>query len=116
MIRAPSACVTCTLEIVIAVVIVASSAICGGAPTTLFTIRRAIAPAFCALSAFVLKVQVPRSTTAIFPATSAALVKAEQPSVVLGPTASAGSMACTIFPVMPGIAGMAGPKFAVLIV
>src|SRR6188768_1758213 len=53
------------------------------------------APASVALRALITKPHVPRSTSAILPATSAPLLKAEQPSVVAGPKASAASTAAT---------------------
>src|SRR5215213_7765150 len=61
----------------------------------------AIAPASCTILAFCVKPQVPRSTSAILPATAAALVKAEQASVVAGPAASDASAAATTGPVTP---------------
>ncbi len=61
----------------------------------------AIAPALCALKAFVWNVQVPRSTSAILPATAAAFVNAVHPSVVAGPEPFAIVLAGTTVPVTP---------------
>src|SRR5215213_8535730 len=69
------------------------------------------APAFVAFLALTAKPQVPRSTSAMFPATAAALVKAVQPSVVASPAASAGSTAATTEAVTFELA-MDGPKDA----
>ena len=69
---------------------------------TLLATTRPIAPAACTLRAFSTKSQVPRSTSATFPATSAASVSAEQASVVDGPATSEGSSAATS---VPGDAG-----------
>ncbi len=52
----------------------------GGSPCgRLLTTRTATAPAFCAFFTFSVKKQLPRSTTAILPAISAALTSASQP-------------------------------------
>src|SRR4029079_757654 len=50
-------------------------------------------------------------TSAIRPATAAALVSGEQASVVSGPAKFGGSRACTMFVVIPG-AESAAPKLA----
>ena len=70
-----------------------------------------MAPAFCAFFTFTAKPQVPRSMMAILPATAAALVMAEQPSVVSGPAASAASSATTHWPLKLAAAA-AGPNAA----
>ena len=71
-----------------------------------------MAPALWQFLALTTKVQVPRSTSAIFPATSEALVSAEHASVVEAPVESEGSAAATTVPVRPP--GMrAGPNEAV---
>src|SRR5919112_2740009 len=54
-----------------------------------------IAPASVALRALTANPHVPRSTSAILPATAPALVSAEQPSVVAVPASLAGSIAAT---------------------
>src|SRR4051812_39345547 len=72
----------------------------------------ASAPAAAALRAFTAKPQVPRSISATLPATAAAFVNAEHPSVVAGPAASAASAAATRFPVTLGVP-TGGPKLAV---
>ena len=46
-----------------------------GSPATLLTISTPMAPACSALRTLVVKVQLPRSTSAIFPATSAAFTR-----------------------------------------
>ena len=65
-------------EIITAGIVMAASAppIEKGASPTFCTITTAMAPAFCALSTFVVKLQVPRSIKAILPATAAPLVTA----------------------------------------
>ena len=53
----------------------------GGLPATLSTITTAIAPTFCAFLTLTVKLQVPRSISAILPEMAAPFVIAEQPSV-----------------------------------
>ncbi len=77
-----------------------------GSPTTLLTMIAAMAPAACAVAALVWKVQVPRSTRAMLPATAAALVKAEQPWLAT-PVPAATS---TMFAVCPDGLGAPLPK------
>src|SRR5436190_14540478 len=50
----------------------------GGPPATLLTMIVAIAPASCAFLALMANPHVPRSTTAIFPATAAGFENAER--------------------------------------
>jgi hypothetical protein len=64
-----------------------------------------MAPAFWAFFTLTTKPQVPRSMSAMLPATAAALVIAEQPSVVSGPAPSAGSSAATTLPERPAGGG-----------
>src|SRR6266545_1541443 len=73
----------------------------GGLSETLSATSMAIAPAFWQFLALTTKVHVPRSTSAMFPPTAAALVKGEQASVVAAPAASEGSAAATTWPVTP---------------
>ena len=54
----------------------------GAEPATLLTITQAIAPAFCAASAFCVKAHVPRSINAILPFIAPPLISAVQPSDV----------------------------------
>src|ERR1700709_1833680 len=82
----------------------------GGLPATLSAMSTAVAPAFWAFFTLTAKPQVPRSRRAILPVRL--VVMAEQPSVVEGPAASAGSRARATVPVTPG-AGGKGPKVAV---
>src|SRR5918994_179959 len=77
-----------------------------GSPGTLFTTITPTAPAFCAFLTLTVKPHVPRSTTAMLPATSAAFVSGLQASVVDGPASSAGSSAATTSPETPvGVGG-----------
>src|SRR3954468_14435526 len=70
------------------------------------------APAAVAFLAFCANPHTPRSTSAIRPATAAALVKGEQPSVEVPPVASTASTAATIGAATLGLP-TAGPKAAV---
>ena len=71
-----------------------------------------IAPAFWAFFTLMVKPQVPRSISAILPATWAPLDSGEQPSVVLGPAASAASCDRATTPLKLLVVS-AGPKPAV---
>src|SRR5947209_1106966 len=71
------------------------------------------APAFWAFFALTAKPQVPRSTSAMLPATAAALVSGEQPSAVGGPAPSAGSSAITTLAVNPPGGGPSANAVAV---
>ena len=73
--------------------------------------RTPMAPAFCAFLTLTIKPHVPRSISAILPATAEALVMGEQPSVVEGPAPSPGSSASTTSPVTP-VSVSGGPKAA----
>src|SRR3954470_1072462 len=104
LIEPPSTSVVITVGMVIGVTIVASSAIPGGGePGALLTMITPIAPAFWQFSVLVLKLQVPRLTTQILPATAAALVRAQQPSLGSAPQAAGAvaSTATTAFAVCP---------------
>ena len=83
----------------------------GGLPATLLAMMTAIAPAFFALRALLVKLHEPRSINAMLPAMADALVSAEQPSVVDVPALSLGSSASTMLPVVP-VAVTAGPNDA----
>lgn len=66
-------------------------------PAALLAMITPMAPAFCAFFDLMMKVQVPRSMSAILPATAAALVTASQPSVVDPPAPGASARATTVF-------------------
>src|SRR5436305_7060782 len=90
---------------------VAPMAIRFGSPATLLPMMTPMAPAACALFALTWKPQVPRSISAMLPATAAALVRAVQPSVVLGPEAFAASSPWTMAAVWPeGLGAGVGAK------
>ena len=89
----PSASVTRTAGMVIVGSVPPRAA--GGVPGALSAMITPTAPASWAFFTLTMKPQVPRSMRAMLPATAAALVIAEQPSVVLGPAPSAGSRAMT---------------------
>ena len=74
----------------------------GGAPSALSAMIAPTAPASCAFFTLTVKPHVPRSTMTIFPAIADALVNGEQPSVVSGPAALAGSSPSTTCPMTPG--------------
>src|SRR5207344_1687011 len=107
---APSAWVIRTAGIVIVLSVPPSPA--GGLSVVLSATSTAIAPAVWTFFALTTKVQVPRSTSAIFPATSEALLNGEQASIVEVPSALEGSLAATTWPVRAGVV-RAGPKEAV---
>ncbi len=88
---APSAWVTIWVGMVMGVVTAVSSARVLSIGEAELINSTPTAPAFCALSAFTLKVQVPRSRTAIFPATL--VVSGWHPSLV-GAVESLASTAC----------------------
>src|ERR1700693_2725246 len=88
---APSASVIRTIGIVMLSSVPPSPA--GGLSETLSATRTAMAPAFWQFLVLTTKVQVPRSTSAMLPATAAALVRGEQASVVAAPGAAEGSVA-----------------------
>src|SRR5690349_5732730 len=84
----------------------------GGLAGALLAMITPVAPAACAFAAFTAKPHEPRSTIAILPATSAALVNAEQPSVVEVPSASDASTPTIAVPAkLPGLT--VAPKLAV---
>src|SRR5450631_943642 len=107
----PSAWVIDTVGTVMGVTIVASSPKPGGGePATLLAMITATAPAFCAFRAFVLKEQVPRSTSAILPFTAAALRAENTPQA--RPRFPAVSTTWATSAVTPGLLTL-GPKAAV---
>ena len=88
------------------IVIVASTpAMPPNAPAAEFAMSTPMAPAFWAFFTFTANPHVPRSIIAMFPATAAEFVIAEQPSVVSGPAPSAASSARTTLPVVPASGG-----------
>ncbi len=103
----PSAKVTITEGMVI---VASTPPMLPKAPAAELAMITATAPAFCAFLTLTTKPQVPRSIRAMLPAIAAALVSGEQPSVVEGPAASAGSRPITTLPVRP--AGGGGPPKA----
>ena len=96
----PSACEMPTQGMVIAGL---DPPIPGNPVAALLTMITPAAPAACAAAHLTTKVQVPRSISAMLPASAAALVMASQPSAV-GATAS---MTCTTLPVNPGVVSAA---------
>jgi hypothetical protein len=101
----PSACESASTGMVI----VASVPDGENPPATLFTRRQPTAPAFCAFLTLIVKLQSPRSITAILPRSWAPFVITSQPSFT-GAVPSTARIACAVSP--PSVT--APPNVAVL--